>query len=135
MAVSTDGSEARRPSPVEFWLQASRLIFRYASANDEKQPAEDSGLMTRRALLLSMPAWFQRRQQRTIVLMVDGLGTDYIATSRMPVLAGWQRAGISKTVEGVMPSVTNANNVSICCGVWPEKHGITANFFLDEASG
>ena len=91
--------------------------------------------MTRRGLLLSMPACFQRRRQRTIVLMVDGLGADYIAASRMPVVTGWQRAGISKTVEGVMPSVTNANNVSICCGVWPEKHGITANFYLDEASG
>jgi phosphonoacetate hydrolase len=31
--------------------------------------------------------------------------------------------------------VTNANNTSICCGVWPERHGITANFYLDEATG
>jgi phosphonoacetate hydrolase len=31
--------------------------------------------------------------------------------------------------------VTNANNTSICCGCFPEEHGITANFFLDEASG
>src|SRR5215470_8052786 len=91
--------------------------------------------MTRRGFLLGMPAFLQQRPQRTIVLMIDGLGRDYISASRMPVLAGWQRKGISKTVVGVMPSVTNANNASICCGVWPEKHGITANFFLDEATG
>ena len=91
--------------------------------------------MTRREILLGMPAFLQRRQQQIIVLMVDGLGIDYIAASHMPVLKGWQKTGISKVVDGVMPSVTNANNASICCGLWPEKHGITANFYLDEASG
>jgi phosphonoacetate hydrolase len=34
-----------------------------------------------------------------------------------------------------MPSVTNANNTSICCGAWPEKHGITANYYLNEITG
>ena len=70
-----------------------------------------------------------------IVLMVDGLGADYIAASTMPVLASWRRKGIDKIVPGVMPSVTNANNTSICCGVWPEEHGITANFYLNEKTG
>src|SRR5215813_1441437 len=91
--------------------------------------------MTRREILLGMPAFLQKRQQRVIVLMVDGLGPDYIAASPMPVLSSWQKKGISRTVAGVMPSVTNANNTSICCGVWPERHGITANFYLDETSG
>src|SRR5215470_16511614 len=91
--------------------------------------------MTRRQWLLGMPALLQKRPQRVIVLMVDGLGPDYIAASSMPVLNSWQRKGIHKTVSGVMPSVTNANNTSICCGVWPEAHGITANFYLDETSG
>jgi phosphonoacetate hydrolase len=91
--------------------------------------------MTRRQLLLGMPAFLQNRPQRVIVLMVDGLGADYIAASPMPVLTSWQRRGIGKVVNGVMPSVTNANNTSICCGAWPEKHGITANFYLNEATG
>src|SRR5262245_15439590 len=76
-----------------------------------------------------------RKQQRVIVFLVDGLGSDYIATSEMPVLAGWGRKGFHKTVPGVMPSVTNANNTSVCCGTWPAEHGITANFFFDEATG
>lgn len=79
--------------------------------------------MTRRELLLGMPAFLPQRRQRIIVLMVDGLGADYIAASDIPVLRSWQRDGLSKIVSGVMPSVTNANNTSICCGVWPEKHG------------
>jgi phosphonoacetate hydrolase len=91
--------------------------------------------MTRRDWLLGMPALLQSRQQRVIVLMVDGLGADYIAASRMPVLESWRRKGISKVVRDVMPSVTNPNNTSICCGAWPEEHGITSNFYLDEATG
>ena len=67
--------------------------------------------------------------------MIDGLGSDYMAASPMAVLKTWQRKGIVRIVDGVMPSVTNANNTSICCGVWPEKHGITANFYLNEISG
>jgi phosphonoacetate hydrolase len=91
--------------------------------------------MTRRELLLGMPAFLRRRQRRVIVLMIDGFGPDYLAASRMPVLNSWQRAGVSKLVEDVMPSVTNPNNTSICCGAWPEEHGITGNFFLNEQTG
>ena len=53
----------------------------------------------------------------------------------MPVLAQWKRDGLYKQVQGVMPSVTNANNASICCGAWPETHGIIANSYFDEKSG
>lgn len=91
--------------------------------------------MNRREFLQSAPLLMAQRPQRMIVFMIDGLGDDYIASSQMPVLNSWGKKGIRKTVQGVMPSVTNANNTSICCGCWPEEHGITANFFLDEASG
>ena len=91
--------------------------------------------MTRRQILLGMPAFLANRPQRVIVLMIDGLGPDYLTASTMPVLTSWQKRGIGKIVNGVMPSVTNANNTSICCGVWPEKHGITANFYLNETTG
>ena len=91
--------------------------------------------MTRREILFGFPFFLQSRPQRVIVLMVDGFGPDYLAASPMPVLKGWQKAGLTKSVGGVMPSVTNANNTSICCGVWPEKHGITANYYLDETTG
>src|SRR5262252_9326074 len=85
--------------------------------------------------VLTAPAFLQNRRQRTVVFLIDGLGTNYISTSDMPVLKSWGRKGIVKTVDGVMPSVTNANNASVCCGLWPEEHGITANFFFNEATG
>jgi phosphonoacetate hydrolase len=74
-------------------------------------------------------------QQRVVVIMFDGFDPRYLAESKMPVLGQWKRDGIYKQVKGVMPSVTNANNASICCGTWPETHGIIANSYFDEKSG
>jgi phosphonoacetate hydrolase len=73
--------------------------------------------------------------QRTVVIMFDGFDPRYLAESKMPVLGQWKRDGIYKQVKGVMPSVTNANNASICCGAWPETHGIIANSYFDEQTG
>ena len=73
--------------------------------------------------------------QRIVIVMFDGLGTDYVAQSEMPVLKGMMAKGLSKQVQAVMPTVTNVNNASICCGGWPDQHGITGNSFFDEATG
>jgi len=76
-----------------------------------------------------------RSTQRTVVIMFDGFGVDYLAQSKMPVLEQWKRDGLYKPVKGLMPSVTNINNASICCGVWPETHCITGNTYFDEQTG
>ncbi|MBZ5644828.1 MAG: ectonucleotide pyrophosphatase/phosphodiesterase, partial [Acidobacteriia bacterium] len=73
--------------------------------------------------------------QRTVVIMFDGFGIDYLEGSSMPVLKQWKRDGIYKQVSGVMPSITNVNNASICCGAYPEVHGITGNTYFDEKRG
>lgn len=73
--------------------------------------------------------------QRVMVIMFDGFGPGYFAESKMPVMQQWKRDGIYKQVTGVMPSVTNVNNASICCGAWPETHGIIGNSYFDEKSG
>jgi phosphonoacetate hydrolase len=76
-----------------------------------------------------------RTPQRVVVVMVDGFGVEYLEQSSMPVLARWRQAGIFRRVKGAMPSVTNTNNASICCGVWPDQHGITGNSYFDEHTG
>jgi phosphonoacetate hydrolase len=73
--------------------------------------------------------------QRVVVVMIDGLGPDYLEQSPMPVLKGLMAKGFTKTVAGAMPSVTNVNNASIATGTWPEEHGITGNSFFDETKG
>jgi phosphonoacetate hydrolase len=73
--------------------------------------------------------------QRTVVVMFDGFGLDYFENSAVPTLRRWQKEGLYKQVKGVMPSVTNANNASICCGAYPQVHGITGNSYLDTVTG
>ena len=67
--------------------------------------------------------------------MFDGFGLDYLEQSDMPTLRRWQRDGLYRQVQGVMPSVTNANNASICCGCFPHEHGITGNSYFDVTAG
>src|SRR5947208_4479474 len=77
----------------------------------------------------------QTRPQRTVVVMFDGFGHDYFENSSAPTLRRWKKDGFFKRVKGVMPSVTNANNASICCGAFPRVHGITGNSYLDTRTG
>jgi phosphonoacetate hydrolase len=67
--------------------------------------------------------------------MCDGLGTDYYAASPMPTLKRWAESGVGARVKAVMPTVTNANNTSICCGAWPSEHGVIGNSFFDQSTG
>jgi phosphonoacetate hydrolase len=85
--------------------------------------------------LMGAPAFAKRPPQRVVVVMCDGFGLDYLEQSHMPVLAHWRKAGLFRRVKDTMPSVTNTNNASICCGVWPERHGITGNSYFDERTG
>ena len=77
----------------------------------------------------------ETKPQRTVVVMFDGFGLDYFENSNVPTLRRWQKDGLYKPVKGVMPSVTNANNTSICCGAFPRVHGITGNSYFDTITG
>src|SRR5262249_53584110 len=95
-----------------------------------------ASMISRRSLLLGAVGQSIRRQpQRVVVVMCDGFGVDYFTASSMPTLARWKSEGLYKSVRGVMPSVTNANNASICCGMWPAVHGITGNSYWDARAG
>src|ERR1700676_4373989 len=87
------------------------------------------------AMLLSAPAFAQPSPQRVVVVMCDGFGVEYLEQSQMPVLAQWRERGLFRRVKDTMPSVTNTNNASICCGVLADQHGMTGNSYLDERTG
>jgi phosphonoacetate hydrolase len=73
--------------------------------------------------------------QRTVIVMCDGLGLDYYERSPMPTLKAWAAGGVYARARAVMPTVTNCNNASICCGTWPSEHGVIGNSYFDEATG
>jgi phosphonoacetate hydrolase len=74
-------------------------------------------------------------KQRIVIGMYDGFGMDYLGASCMPSLRFMAEQGFFKRVSAVFPTVTNANNASICCGAWPKEHGITGNSYFNEQTG
>jgi phosphonoacetate hydrolase len=74
-------------------------------------------------------------KQRIVIGMYDGLGMDYMEASPLPGFRFMAEHGFFKPVSAVFPTVTNANNASICCGAWPKDHGITGNSYFNEQTG
>lgn len=64
--------------------------------------------------------------------MIDGFDIRYFRKTPMPVMEKMARQGFFKMGSGIFPSLTNANNISIACGCWPEQHGVTTNCYFDE---
>lgn len=74
-------------------------------------------------------------QQRLVIGMIDGFDIDYYEKTPMPVMKAMAADGFFKHGEAIFPTLTNANNISIACGAWPETHGVTTNCYFDEATG
>ena len=87
-----------------------------------------SGLLT--AQDQKLKDLFQKK--RVVIIMFDGFGRNYYKNAPMPFLKSIEKNGFYKEVDALMPTVTNANNASICSGTFPEENGITGNSFLDE---
>ena len=66
------------------------------------------------------------------VACLDGLDPDYLDAHPTPA---WDRIadeGATGTCDGLVPSLTNVNNVGIVTGRHPEATGVTANTFLED---
>jgi phosphonoacetate hydrolase len=74
----------------------------------------------------------RRGPRKALVLLIDGFDPAYVQPARMPRLAALMRAGAS-TLDGrgVLPSLTNVNHVSLLTGTFPERHGLSTNFYYD----
>jgi len=77
-----------------------------------------------------------RPPRRALVFLIDGFDPDYLRATRLPHLARLARAG-SSTLDGrgALPSLTNVNHVSLLTGTYPERHGLSANFYCDRVTG
>ena len=80
---------------------------------------------------------YQPAAKPIVVICIDGSADEYLDTTmsfdRMPNLKKMARNGYRGMVRGALPSFTNVNNSSIVTGVSPAMHGISGNFFYDEA--
>ncbi len=73
--------------------------------------------------------------RKAIILMLDGFGIEYFRESDMPVLKKMAKDGFFHEGKAVFPTLTNANNISIVCGSFPQIHGVTTNCYLDPITG
>ena len=78
--------------------------------------------------------------RRPVVLVcIDGGDPDYIEQGiregLMPHVARFARDGFATVAEGVVPSFTCPNNLSLVTCAPPSVHGISGNFYLDTATG
>ena len=71
----------------------------------------------------------------TIIILVDGFDPEYLAVCAAPALGAVAAGGFRVDGRGMTPSVTNVNNVSLVTGSYPERHGITSNYWLDRERG
>ena len=74
-----------------------------------------------------------------VVVCVDGGDPAYfdrgLEDGIIPNTARFMAEGFAARADGVVPSFTNPNNMSIVSGSPPSVHGISGNFFLDPDTG
>jgi phosphonoacetate hydrolase len=73
----------------------------------------------------------QAPRPKTLIVLVDGFGPEYLEKSEMPNLKALGRKGGLKIGNSVIPSVTNVNNASLVTSCFPDEHGITTNYQYD----
>src|SRR5215468_2891457 len=82
---------------------------------------------------------YRTPQRPTVVICVDGCDPEYlergIPDGIFPTIGGFRREGYLGVADAVVPTFTNANNVSIVTGAPPAVHGIAGNYYLDRESG
>jgi phosphonoacetate hydrolase len=82
---------------------------------------------------------YARPQRPVVVICVDGCEPDYVSQAIQAGVAPFMKRmldrGASLVADGVVPSFTNPNNLSIVTGVSPAVHGICGNYFYDPALG
>ena len=74
-----------------------------------------------------------------VVVCIDGGDPRYLdqglKDNILPNIGRFMKEGFSAIADGVVPSFTNPNNISIITGSPPAVHGISANFFIDPETG
>jgi phosphonoacetate hydrolase len=70
------------------------------------------------------------------MVLLDGFDPRYVQLERMPALARLVAEGAS-TLAGtdVLPTLTNVNHVSAVTGTYPERHGLSTNYYFERGTG
>ena len=93
------------------------------------------------ALLAALPLFALVAQtapdRALLVISIDGMRPDYVSAAdrhglKIPNLRRIMETGAhARGVRGVLPTVTYPSHTTLMTGVWPAKHGISANTTFD----
>jgi predicted AlkP superfamily pyrophosphatase or phosphodiesterase len=73
---------------------------------------------------------------KTAIIIWDGLRPEFVRCDLTPTLCALSDHGtVFKNHSAIFPTETRVNSSTIATGVYPERHGIVANRFLDRISG
>ena len=82
---------------------------------------------------------YQWPSRPVVVVCIDGGDPAYfergLSDGNLPNIRRFGEHGFSTVADGVMPSYTNPNNMSIVTGSPQSVHGISGNYFLDPETG
>src|SRR5579864_7986346 len=123
----------RRLAPSIAPTATATYCTRESMAGDAAQSAAMADTVVVNGRAYSPPA------EPTVVFTIDGGDPRYIRDAlQRGLMPSLQRlldcGGVYAIGRGVMPSLTNPNNLSIVTGVAPNVHGIPGNHYLDPAS-
>ncbi|HWO89649.1 MAG TPA: ectonucleotide pyrophosphatase/phosphodiesterase [Gemmatimonadales bacterium] len=71
-----------------------------------------------------------------ILVSIDGFGAEYFGRLRAPNLEALARSGVrARSLRPVFPVKTFPNHYTIATGLYPARHGIVSNNFVDPTTG
>ena len=89
-------------------------------------------LFTRIIFLIIFSFTLFSKENTTIVISFDGFRWDYLNRNLTPKLDSIANEGIrALSLKPVFPSSTFTNHITMMTGLYPENHGIIANYFAD----
>lgn len=71
----------------------------------------------------------------TVIVSLDGFRWDYPEMYDTPFLDSLGYNGVQAVMQPSYPSKTFPNHYTLATGLYPDRHGIVANVFLDKCSG
>ncbi|SMB93722.1 phosphonoacetate hydrolase [Thermanaeromonas toyohensis ToBE] len=71
---------------------------------------------------------------KILIFCLDGCAPAYLQQGVTPNLEAVGRQGFYRLVQAAAPTVTNVNHATILTGSFPDKHGVTGNFWYDPQS-
>jgi predicted AlkP superfamily pyrophosphatase or phosphodiesterase len=70
-----------------------------------------------------------------IVVLIDGFRADYLDRNITPVMSGLAAQGVRAPMRPSTPSVSAPNHYTLMTGLYPDRHGMVDNTFLDPTLG